>query len=277
MSGLDRFLAALGPAPPGPPNRVVVARVDSTNRLARGVIATYQAEEMRPPEVLVIALEQTVGRGRRGRSWASPPEAGVYATRVLPLEGRGGDDRDALHSLPLLAAVGLARPLNRLLAVAGSEQRCSLKWPNDLLLGSAKVGGILAESLALGSAPAVALVGFGVNYAPPRRGTELPTGATTFLDHADRGAAGEAPPDLAGFVRALVAGLEAELDHLGDLPYAVSAYRELSAHRPGDLVRCRTGRETVTGEFIGFDERGGLELRRDGETTAIPAGEIVEG
>lgn len=277
MSALDRFLASLGPEPPGPPNRVVVARVDSTNRLARRVIATYQADEMTPPEVLVIALEQTVGRGRQGRSWASPPEAGVYATRVLPLDGAGGTGgADALHTLPLLSAVGLARPLNRLLAAAGSASRCSLKWPNDLILGGAKVGGILAESLALGSAPAVALVGFGVNYAPPRRGAELPPGATTFTDHAARGGAGAALPDLAGFLRALVEGLEAELVHLGDLAYAVASYRELSAHRAGDVVRCRTSRETVTGEFVGIDARGRLKLRRDHETVAIPAGEIVE-
>lgn len=280
MSDLGPFLAALSREPPGPSNRVVVARVDSTNRLARRVIATYQAEEMTPPELLVIALEQTAGRGRQGRSWASPPEAGVYGTRVLPLgapDGGGWEAgrADALHTLPLLAAVGLARPLNRLLEAAGSQSRCTLKWPNDLLLGGAKVGGILAESLALGSAPAVALVGFGVNYAPPRRGPDLPPGSTTFIDHA--GGAADDPRDLAGFVRAIVAGLEAELAHLGDLRYAVAAYRELSAHRPGDRLRCRTPRETVEGEFLGFDDRGALRLRRGGETQELFAGEIVEG
>lgn len=278
MSDFASFLAGLGPEPPGPPNRVVLARVDSTNRLARRVIATYQSDEMTPPDLLLVALEQTSGRGRQGRSWASPPHAGLYGTRVLPLGREGGPaGTDALHTLPLLAAVGLARPLNRLLAAAGSASRCSLKWPNDLLLRGVKVGGILTESLALGAAPRVALVGFGVNYAPPRRGADLPPRATTFIDHAGRGGAGEEPPGLAGFVRALVAGLEAELAHLGDLSYAVAAYRELSAHRPGDSLRCRTARETVVGEFLGFDDRGGLRLRRDGATVSLSAGEIVEG
>lgn len=272
MSELARFLAEAGADLPGPPNRVALARVDSTNRLARRVIATYQAEEIAPPEFLVVALEQTAGRGRQGRSWASPPGAGLYGTRVLPLPAAAaGSPADALQSLPLLAGVGLARPLNRLLAAAGSESRCALKWPNDLLLGGAKVGGILAESLALGTAPAVALIGFGINYDRPRSGPELPMGATTFSDHA-----GEGRPGLGGFFREVVTGLEAELVHLGDLPYAVAAYSELSAHRPGDRLRCRTGAETAEGEFLGFDERGHLRLRRAGETVLLAAGEIVE-
>lgn len=278
MSALGGFLEALGPDPPGPSNRVVVGRLDSTNRLARRVIATYQAEEMEPPALLVMALEQTAGRGRQGRVWASPPEAGVYGTRVLPLAQ--GDDTagaDTLQTLPLLAGVGLARPINRLLEAAGSERRCSLKWPNDLLLGGAKIGGILAESLALGTAPRVALVGFGVNYGPSRRGAGLPPGSTTFLDHADGAEPGAGLSGLGAFARALLAGVEAELARLGDLPYAVAAYRELSTHRPGELLRCRMAEKTVEGEFQGIDELGRLELRRGGETVLVSAGEIVEG
>lgn len=272
MSDLARFVTDLGPDLAGPPNQVMVGCVDSTNRLARRVIATYQAEETVPPEFLVLALEQSSGRGRLGRPWASPPGAGVYGTRVLPLPGEGREAvAEALQSLPLLAGIGLARPLNRLLLAAGSSRRCTLKWPNDLLVAGAKIGGVLAESLALGDAPPVALVGFGINYDRARRGPELPPGATTFADHA-----GAERPTLAGFVGEVTAGLEAELVHLGDLAYAVAAYRELSAHRPGEHLRCRTGAQTTEGEFQGFDEQGHLKLIRDGETVLLSAGEIVE-
>lgn len=272
---LGRFLEDLGGTdgpPPGPPNRVVAQRIDSTNRLARRIVATYLADEVRPPELAVLALEQTAGRGRRGRTWTSPPGAGVYVTRVLPLPEAEDAARysAALSSLPLLVGVGIARTIGGILSHAGSASRCGLEWPNDVLIDGRKVGGILAESLAIGTGPPVALLGFGVNHARPRIGPELPDGATAVSDHADT------PPSLGGLARALVAGVEAELAHLGDLAYAVPAYRELSVHREGERLRCRTGEETVEGEFAGFDERGHLRLLCDGETVLLAAGEIVE-
>lgn len=269
MNEVSELVAALGADPPGPPNRIVVSSVDSTNRLARRVLTTYAADEMPPPEFLVLALEQTGGRGRQGRAWASPRGCGAYATRVVPLPD-GVPAGDALESLPLLAGVGLARGLARLLDRGGSESGAGLKWPNDLLVDGRKVGGILTESLALGSGPPVALIGFGVNLRRPREGQELPPGSTSLADHL------KSPPALGRLVRELLAGLEGELAHLGDLPHAVGAYRQLSVHRPGDPIRCRIGGEVVEGAFAGFDDRGHLVLARDGEAVRVAAGEIVE-
>lgn len=269
MSEVAELVAALGADPPGPPNRIVVSRVDSTNRLARRVLTTYAADELPPPPFLVLALEQTAGRGRQGRAWASPRGCGVYATRVVPLP-EGVPTGDALESLPLLAGVGLARGLAGLLERGGSGSGAGLKWPNDLLIEGRKVGGVLAESLALGAAPPVALIGFGVNLERPLEGPELPPGSTALADHL------ASPPDLGHLARVLLAGLEDELAHLGDLPRAVAAYRELSVHRPGDALRCRIGGEVVEGAFTGFDDRGRLLLARDGEEVRVAAGEIVE-
>jgi BirA family biotin operon repressor/biotin-[acetyl-CoA-carboxylase] ligase len=270
---LDQLGAAAGHsgggAPHGPINRVVASRVDSTNRLARRVVATYAAEEMPPPDFLVFAFEQTAGRGRQGRTWASPRGCGVYATRVLPLPERLAE-ADALQSLPLLAGVGLARALAGLLERGGARGRAALKWPNDLLIEGRKAGGVLAEALALGSGPPVALIGFGLNHLRPREGPELPPGATCLADHL------AAPPPLGRVARALAAGLEAELAHLGDLPRATAAYRELAVHRPGDRLRCRVGGEVIEGALEGFDDRGHLVLRQGGDRVRIAAGEIVE-
>lgn len=273
MTELSELVAALGPAPPVPENRVIVSRIDSTNRLARRVVTNYAAEEMAVPGFLVLALEQSAGRGRQGRIWVSPRGCGVYATRVVPLSGepsREGRSEDLLESLPLLAGVGLARGLAELLERGGSAGRCALKWPNDLLVDGRKVGGVLAESLTLGETPPVALVGLGVNLRRPREGSELPPGSTALADHL------EASADLAGVARELVAALEAELAHLGDLAYATAAYRPLTVHRPGDRIRCRMGDEVVEGTFAGFDDRGHLVLARDGEEMRVAAGEIVE-
>lgn len=273
MTELTELVDALGPAPEQPENWIVLSRVDSTNRLARRVVTTYAAEDMATPGFLVLALEQTGGRGRQGRAWLSPRGCGVYATRVLPLPASGSEEtrpEDIRESLPLLAGVGLARGLASVLERGGSAGRPALKWPNDLLLAGRKVGGVLAESLALGETPPVALIGFGVNLRRPREGPELPPGSTALADHL------ESPPELAGVARELVAGLESALAHAGDLAWAVAAYRELTAHRPGDAIRCRMAERVVEGTFAGFDDRGHLVLGRDGEELRVAAGEILE-
>ncbi|MGD2114216.1 MAG: biotin--[acetyl-CoA-carboxylase] ligase [Acidobacteriota bacterium] len=245
-----------------PENRVVVARTDSTNRLTRRVVAAYREEEMTPPHLLVLALEQTAGRGRRGRSWHSPPGAGVYATRLLPVAGQ-----DQLRTVPLLAAAGLARAVRALLP----DGDCGLEWPNDLVVGGRKLGGVLVESVARADGGALAMIGFGVNHrfegdsAPP---DELH--ATSLAD-----ALGD-PPSLGSVTRALVDGLERALERVGDVAHAIALFRELSVHRAGDPIRCRTGDEVVTGTFAGFDDRGFLRLDRNGEERLIPAGEIIE-
>lgn len=271
---LPTFLEQLGADPPGPVNRVVVDSVDSTNRLARRIVATYATDDVPAPAFTVLALEQTAGRGRLDRSWTSPRGQGVYGTRVVPLpqEGEGPVER-ALQSLPLLAGVGLARALGVLMSRrsgAARAARCTLKWPNDLLVKGRKVGGLLAESLAPGGAPPVALVGFGVNLARPSQGPQLPAGATSVGDHV------ATAPQLGELARLLLKGLEAELAHLGDLSYAVDAYRALSAHRPGDRVRCRVGDQVVDGELLGFSPEGFLRLSQEGRELVVGAGEIVE-
>lgn len=271
---LPTFLEQLGADSPGPVNRVVVDRVDSTNRLARRIVATYATDEIPAPAFTVLALEQTAGRGRLDRSWTSPRGRGVYATRVVPLPAEDeGPAARALQSLPLLSGVGLARALGGLLAELspGREtKRCALKWPNDLLVGGRKVGGVLAESLAPGGAPPVALVGVGINLLRPSEGPQLPAGATSLADHVT------APPPLGQLARLLLEGLEAELAHLGELAYAVDAYQRLSVHRPGDRVRCRVGQRDVDGEFLGFTPEGFLRLAHEGQELVVGAGEIVE-
>lgn len=253
------YLGELDAARWGPENRVVLARVDSTNRLARRVVSAYQREEMAPPELLVLALEQVAGRGRQGRSWSSPPGGGVYATRVLTVA-----DPAALQTVPLLAAVGLAGALGRLLPAG----RCGLKWPNDLMVDGRKLGGVLVESIARAGEASVAMIGFGVNYRSPA--TEEPGRTTSLAEQLP------SPPPLGELAKTLVIGLDRELRHLGDEPYAAARFEALSIHRPGDALRCRVAGEVVEGGFGGFDERGFLRLETPEGERLISAGEIVE-
>ena len=122
----------------------VLARCTSTNELllAEGC-----------GDVLLAAEEQTAGRGRRGRRWRSAPGKGVTFSMAKlvrrPLRELG--------ALSLAAGVGVARALRALGAL-----EVALKWPNDLVVGGAKLGGILVQTRS--QAPGVlAVIGIGIN------------------------------------------------------------------------------------------------------------------
>lgn len=246
----------------GPENLVVLERVESTNLLARSIVAEYENEAQRLHSLLILAFEQSGGRGRHGRSWTSPAGLGVYGTRVLSV-----DDPEVLQTLPLLVGIGLCRALGRHLA-----SPCRLKWPNDLLIESGergerrKIGGILIEASIQPGEGGSAVIGFGVNHG--HRVEDLPqTGTSLRLEGS-----GVSLPELTWD---LVTAVEEELAHLGDVAYAVAGYRELSVHQPGERISCRVGTEVTEGTFKGFDEHGRLRLESDGREVLIAAGEVL--
>lgn len=289
----------------GSGNLVVVACTVSTNLLARTVAVEYEREGLDLSPMLVLAFEQSGGRGRQGRSWSSPRGLGIYATLARLYAAPG-----LLPALPLLVGVGLCRALAPHL-----PQGCRLKWPNDLLVPAAagegrggeggggrkgprtwrKIGGVLIEALVHPGDGCAALIGFGVNHG--QRSEQLPPGATSLVLETG-GHLGGLAAGLGELTWDLVAGVERELDHAGDLAYAVSAYRELLMHQPGDRLVCRVGQRQIEGTFAGIDdlgrlrlrqtgageraaagEAGGLEMeqpREDGEEVALSAGEVIE-
>lgn len=223
-----------------PENLVLLPVVDSTNRIAREIVQEYETEEQPLPPLLILALEQSGGRGRQGRTWTSPPGKGVYATRVLTVQDAG-----ALQTLPLLVGIGLCRSLDPCL-----PSSCRLKWPNDLLVEGKKIGGILIEAMVRAEGESRALIGFGVNVS---QDPGMPETSTSVHQIGGTGS-------LEDVTWKLVEGLERELEHLGDLVYAAAAYRELSIHRRGDRIVCRVGEETVEGVFVEIDDQGRLVL-----------------
>lgn len=106
---------------------------------------------------VVVVDRQTAGRGRRGRSWASAPEASLTFSLLWRFDG--GVER--LAGLSLAAGVAVARALAGL-GVSG----VALKWPNDVLLDGRKLAGILVE-LSSERRGMVAVIGIGLNLAPP--------------------------------------------------------------------------------------------------------------
>lgn len=255
----DYLRRLLDGSPPPVANAAVVARVDSTQRLARRIVREYTAEGVAVPEAWVVALEQTAGRGRGDHGWASAAGAGVYVTRILSL----GSAR-SLRNLPLLVAVAAAETLDRYL-----RRPCGLKWPNDLVVGEAKLGGILIEAQSRTGGGAIAMLGLGINHrrpAPVAGGRPV----TSVSDESD------APPDLASLTRELMVALETDLEGLEDDAGLLRRYTRRSIHRPGDPLACRVGGRRVEGRFLGFDAAGRLRLQTGTGEESLSAGEIVE-
>jgi BirA family biotin operon repressor/biotin-[acetyl-CoA-carboxylase] ligase len=234
---------------------LVVDRVDSSQRLARTLLERLLAEDETPPPCCILALEQTGGRGRRGRSWASAAGLGVWATVTA------GVEPSELSSLPLRAAAALATEL------ATKVPRVRVKWPNDLVVDGRKLGGVLVEAVSRQPSSAWAMIGFGVNAGHDEG--ELPTPQATSL-------------------RVLgVDGTERRLEHLaprlagavwsetrGERAGWLDAYRARSAHRPGDHIECDLEGERVAGDLVGFDAHGALRLRTASGERAVAAGDV---
>ncbi|MEJ2482637.1 MAG: biotin--[acetyl-CoA-carboxylase] ligase [Gemmatimonadota bacterium] len=170
-------------------------RVDSTNEAAK-----LLAEEGAPDGTIVIAREQTKGRGRAGAQWYSPRDGGIYLSMVY-------HPRDLSHPAPLviLAGLGIAQELE----TSFPGLRPMLKWPNDLIIGDRKAGGLLAEAAWSDAAPRYLVVGVGLNVRPfGKKGPkEVRERATALDDHLD------SPADLVEVADAVIRGLEEHLSH----------------------------------------------------------------
>lgn len=144
--------------------------IGSTNDRARELLAIPGADG-----VVVVADEQTAGRGRRGRSWLSPPGASLSASVALrPAIPAGG-----AWQLSLAAALAVA-------AACDSVADVGLKWPNDVVVAGdgRKVGGILIETMIDGDRLVGAVIGIGINVNWRRDGMpdEIRDSATSLMD-----------------------------------------------------------------------------------------------
>lgn len=142
---------------PGHLSLDVVAQIDSTNT---ALMQRARSGDTAP--ALMVALTQTAGRGRMGKSWHSTPGDSLTFSLGLPLAPR------QWSGLSLAVGVGVVRGLQTLLppAVAPKAPALRLKWPNDVWLGAAKLAGILVETAHAGG-QRYAVVGVGINVRAP--------------------------------------------------------------------------------------------------------------
>lgn len=126
--------------------------VNSTNSLAKTFVV-----EGSPEGTLIVADEQTAGRGRQQRTWYSLPQKGVFLSLTL----RPTFSLPTAPKITLVASVAIAKTLCRY-----TDARITIKWPNDILCEGAKIAGILSEVMAEGQEITAIIVGVGMNIAP---------------------------------------------------------------------------------------------------------------
>ncbi|MEM9295710.1 MAG: biotin--[acetyl-CoA-carboxylase] ligase [Planctomycetota bacterium] len=228
----------------------------STQALAKQAVAAGPAESSR----VWVADEQTAGRGRRDRVWASPAGAGVWASLAPKVDPSAEVSPVAWC---LVGALAAARAVDR--ALGGARTR--LKWPNDVYVDGCKIAGVLAETVATAQVSA-AVLGVGINTRLPEVGVAPP---------------GARPVD--------VHGLGGDADRLAlliELVRQVQRAAGLAGSDPGALAdewRARTamlgrtfrfawpvgdGYDGVSGEVIDLDPSAGLVVRTDRSIVAVP-------
>lgn len=230
--------------------------IDSTNDEARRLIETGE----RGP-LWIVAARQTKGRGRLGREWDSPV-GNLHASFIY------GDIPEARLAPQLGFVTGVAA-MRALLASAG-EGAFSLKWPNDLLLDGAKLGGILLECTGPSTAP-VAIVGVGVNVA--KAPDDVPYPARALASFGEGAPSSEA--FFAHFSDAMMTAL--------DLWRGGNGFTEIrdewliSAAGLGAAIRVVLSNETVEGRFETIDGMGRLALETAIGRRVIEAGDVLLG
>jgi BirA family biotin operon repressor/biotin-[acetyl-CoA-carboxylase] ligase len=230
-----------------PPAILRLARVGSTMDALHEL-----AESGTPAGTAVVADVQQAGRGSRGRTWISP--AGGLWCSVL---ARPIDPSIELLSLRVGLAVAAA------LSGVGAGLGVRLKWPNDLMLGERKTGGVLCEARWQGGALAWVAIGVGLNVtnAPPPELAHLATHLASVFPSLTPAALVEPVVDAIRRIGSLAGPLHAD---------------ELEALAGLDWLRGRVLEAPVAGTADGIAADGALRVRApDGDVTHLRAGTIV--
>ena len=211
----------------------------------------------------VMAETQSAGRGRRGRTWLSPPGMNLYLSVLKRFDAGFA----SLSGLSLAVGVMLIRALDNL-----GIRTAGLKWPNDVMAGNAKLAGILVELSGEYSGPCAAIIGVGLNIRLPDSLHERAGQPITDLASL----AGGQPPGRNHVAAAVVASLSEGLRSFERHGFAAFAKEyaasDLLQGQPLRVIDPR-GEYNATGE--GVDERGALRVRRaTGEMVMVDSAEI---
>lgn len=235
--------------------------IDSTNDEARRLV---EAGETGP--LWIVAARQNKGRGRLGRTWTSLP-GNLHASLIVSGFGPG-------RIAPQLGFVAGVATISALLRTTGAFTRLALKWPNDILLDGAKLGGILLEGAYLpGSASSssgdlACVIGIGVNCSASPRDVQGPVSDLARL-------ASTAPTAQELFTHLTDTMIETLDLWAGGDGFATLRERWLShAAGLGREIRVALAQETLTGRFETIDATGRLIISTDRGDRVIEAGDV---
>ncbi len=217
-----------------------------------------------PEGTVVVAEAQTAGRGRSGRSWHSEKGAGLYFTVLLR-------PRLAPAQAPLLTMLAGVSAHAAIAAQTGLQPE--LKWPNDLMVGGKKLGGILTEMHAEPNAMRFVIVGIGINVNQEKFPAELASIATSI-----RKETGRMSYRLELLAR-LLAQFESDYNRfLREGPtFVTDRFEFVSSFTRGRRVRVDTGVESYVGTTAGLSPEGLLLIARDsGAIATVIAGDVTE-
>ncbi|WP_122447548.1 bifunctional biotin--[acetyl-CoA-carboxylase] ligase/biotin operon repressor BirA [Pseudomonas viridiflava] len=228
--------------------------IDSTNAEASRLIALGA-----PMPLLVVAEQQTAGRGRRGRKWVSPFAENLYYSLVLRIDG-GMRQLEGLSLLVGLAVMNVLRDMG--------VQGAGLKWPNDVLVGRQKIAGILLELIGDPADVCHVIIGVGVNVNM-RASTEVDQLWTSVRLQTG------APADRNTIAARISSQLEALLVvHRQEGFLAFQKEWEQGHLWQGAAVKLLSGIETVEGVVLGVDSLGALRLEVNGLEKSFSGGEL---
>jgi BirA family biotin operon repressor/biotin-[acetyl-CoA-carboxylase] ligase len=245
-------------------------------------VADRLAADDAPHGTVVTADAQERGRGRMGRTWFSPPGAGLYVSIVLRPDGLANPARAGFHEesanpaeagshdvafasrVSLTAGVAIAEAIQAVTGIA-----VAIKWPNDLVVERRKLCGILAEASTRAQAVQHIVLGYGINVRPAAYPPEIANRATSLESELGR------EVDRAEVLAETLARLAEWLSGSRGFGRMLERWRELSPSSSGrDVEFLGEGGQWVAGRTAGIDSDGALLVSAGSSVRRVIAGEV---
>jgi BirA family transcriptional regulator, biotin operon repressor / biotin---[acetyl-CoA-carboxylase] ligase len=243
---------------PTPSMNIHVLRLETTD--STNTEAVKHAQAGAAEGLCVLARQQTAGRGRRGRTWVSERDAGLYFSIVL----RPALERTALPLITLLAGIAVHDTLADLGIAA------DIKWVNDLLVGDKKIAGILSEAVPTEPGLAV-IVGIGINLTSKNFPDEISETATSIEKVTGRKRTAD---EVAQLLTGHLSNSYSTLQRSGG-PEIIEQWSLRSTYFRGQLVRVAVEEGHIEGITDGLEPDGALRVKTaDGSVHIVKAGDV---